>query len=89
MNFLQYDIRTTPGSAVEVTLIGNAANVFLMDDNNFQNYRAGRPFKYYGGYFTRSPVILVPPSAGRWHVVVDLGGGPGHVNASVRVLQNR
>jgi hypothetical protein len=34
----------------------------------------------------RSPITIAAPSAGHWHVVVDLGGYAGHVSASVRVL---
>jgi hypothetical protein len=87
MNFLHYDVQTQSGDAVEVMLSGNAANVLLMDELNFQNYRSGRRFTYFGGYFNQSRAILKPPSAGHWHVVVDLGGGAGHVNAAVRVLR--
>jgi len=87
MKFLNYEIWTQPGDVVEVSLSGSAANVLLMDDINFQSYRSGRQFTYHGGYFTRSPAIVTPPAAGRWHVVVDLGGGAGHVTAAVRVLR--
>ncbi len=87
MNFLHYDVRTESGDAIEVTLTGNAANVLLMDEFNFQNYRSGRQYSYFGGYFKQSPAVLKAPSAGRWHVVVDLGGGAGRVSASVRVLR--
>lgn len=87
MNFLSYDVQTQDGDVIEVALSGNAANVFLLDEVNFGNYRSGRQFRYHGGYFDRSPVILKAPSSGRWHVVVDLGGRAGRVNATVRVFQ--
>jgi len=89
MNFLHYDVWTQSGDIIEVSLTGNAANVLLMDDSNFQNYRSGRQFQYHGGYFTQSPAIIRAPSAGHWKIVVDLGGRGGHVNAAVRVIRGR
>ncbi len=90
MNFLRYEVRTVnPGDVVEVTLFGHAANVLVMDDGNFINYQAGRQFKYFGGHYTQTPVVIAPPYAGHWNVVIDLGGAPGHVNASVRVHLRR
>jgi hypothetical protein len=87
MNFLRYEVRTmNTGDVIEVTLSGHAANVLVMDDGNFVNYQSGRQFVYYGGYYTQSPAVIVPPSAGHWNVVIDLGGASGHVNAFVRVL---
>jgi hypothetical protein len=87
MNFLHSGVSTGPGDIVEVILQGNAANVMLMDTVNFQNYRNGRKFTYYGGHFTRSPAVVRPPHPGQWYVVVDLGGGAGRVSASVRVVR--
>ena len=75
---------TTQGDRVEVTLVGNAANVLLLDDAAYAAYSIGRAYTYLGGYFTHTPAIITPPP-GRWHVVVDLGGGGGRVNASVTV----
>jgi len=86
MNFLHYDVWTQPGDLVHVTLSGNAANVLLMSESNFQNYRYGKPFQYYGGYFTRSPAIIKSPSSGHWKVVVDLAGRAGRLSAQVRVV---
>lgn len=72
--FLHYEIVTQPGNIVEVALTGNAANVFLLDDINFQSYQSRKPFQYFGGFFNHSPAVLRPPRPGRWHLVVDLGG---------------
>ena len=88
MNFLNYEVLTEAGDIIQVFLTGNAANVLLLDESNFQNYRSRRQFQYYGGYFTQSPAIIKAPSPGRWHVVVDLGDRAGHVNAAVRVLRS-
>jgi hypothetical protein len=85
MNYLHQEFDAGPDDVIEVTL-DHPANVQLMDSDNYENYRSGRPFRYYGGHATKSPVRLVPPHYGTWHIVVDLGGGVGTVRASVRVL---
>jgi hypothetical protein len=86
MEYLHREFDLSEGDLVEVTLAGNAANVLLLDDVNFQNYRAGRAYDYYGGYVRSSPYRIKAPRPGRWHLVVDLGGAAGRVQASVRVI---
>ncbi len=86
MNFLHREVTTNRGDSIQVSLRGNAANVRVMDCNNFQRYRTGGRHEYFGGHYTKSPVVICPPSAGTWHVVVDLVGYRGRVVASVRVL---
>jgi len=87
VRFLHYRFATGAGDVIETVLTGNAANVRVMDDVNFQNYQEGRPYRFYGGHFTRSPAVITVP-AGTWNVVVDLEGTiGGTVNAAVRVLQ--
>ena len=83
--FLHHELaRCGKGDLVEVALSG-AANVQLMDAANFALYKAGSPYRYYGGYVTKSPYRVRIPHDGHWHITVDLGGGAGHVTASVRV----
>jgi hypothetical protein len=84
MKFLHWEVDAVEGTVVRVDLDAQA-NVMLLDDNNFSSYRHGGSFNYRGGLAKRSPVTLVPPHPGRWHVVLDLGGYAGHVNASVSV----
>jgi hypothetical protein len=86
MNYLHYDLDAGPDDVVEVTL-DRRANVQLMDDSNFENYQNGREFHYFGGYAKESPIRLQPPRQGRWHLVIDLGGGAGTVKAAVQTLQ--
>lgn len=87
MNFIHVDLRQrNAGEQVEVTLHGNAANVRLMDQLNFQRYRRGESHRYVGGLFRRSPVVLGIPTNGTWHVAVDMQGLRGQTRASVRVL---
>lgn len=85
MNFLHYELNLKSGNIVEVTL-DKQANVRLLDDINFSHYKRGERHSYFGGLAKQSPVKLKPPSPGRWHVVIDLGGYAGTVRASIKVL---
>lgn len=85
MNYIHRVLDVGPDQAVEVTL-DNPANVQLLDEANFDAYRAGRFYHYHGGHAT-SPVYLIrPPRPGRWHLVIDLGGFAGRVRAWVRLV---
>ncbi len=86
MEYLHKELELSEGDIVEVTLAGNAANVLLLDPDNFHNYQQGRPYHYQGGYARTSPFRIQVPGAGRWHLVVDLGGGAGRVQASSLVI---
>ena len=86
MNYLHYDIDLGAGDVVEVTL-DKQANVRLLDETNFSTYMRGGRHKYHGGLAKQSPVRLAPPHPGHWHVVIDLGGYPGTVRASVRTVR--
>ena len=81
-----FDLRA--GDIVEVTLDA-PANVMLLDPANFANYQDGLSYRYHGGHVEESPVRLVTPRSGAWHVVVNLGGYPGRVRADVRVLRDQ
>jgi len=87
MNFTHYDIgNRTKGEIVEVTLVGNAANVRLMDSSNFNSYRNGKKHTYFGGLVQRSPIRLGIPNSGHWHVTVDMQGLSGSTKSSIRFL---
>lgn len=86
MKFLHYDFQLDSSDVVEVTL-DKQANVQLMDDSNFSNYKRGQRFSYYGGLAKQSPIRLSPPHSGHWNLVIDLGGYAGTVNASVRTIK--
>ena len=74
------------GSVVEVTLKGSAANVRLMDNTNFNSYKAGRRHQYHGGLAKSSPVRLQVPRSGTWHVAVDMQGLRGTVQSGTRII---
>ena len=85
MDFVHYDLgHRNGGDTVEVTL-GTAANVRLLDSFNFNIYRQGGQYNFYGGYVTRSPYSVRVPTAGNWHLVIDLGGYAGQIRSAVRV----
>jgi len=86
MNYLNYDLQLSPGDVVMVEL-DKQANVRLLDESNYQQYKAGQAHRYYGGLAKTNPVRLPAPHAGLWHLVIDLGGYPGTVRASVNVLK--
>jgi hypothetical protein len=84
MKFLHWEVDAGPDNVIQVEL-SRQANVLLLDDMNFSAYRSGRRYRYHGGHAKRTPVTLAPPHRGHWHVVIDLGGYGGHVEASVAV----
>ena len=87
MKFTHYRVgHVAGGTVVEVRLQGSAANVRLMDQSNFNNYKAGRRHRYAGGLARRSPVRLEVPHSGTWHVTVDMQGLRGTVRSGVRVI---
>ena len=86
MNYLHYEFDLDSDDVVEVTL-DRQANVRLLDDTDYSAYRRGSEHRYYGGLAKESPVRIPAPHAGHWHLVIDLGGYAGTVQASARVLQ--
>jgi hypothetical protein len=87
-DFLHRPLDLSDGDVVEVFL-NNPANVVLLDPANFERYRNRQKSQYSsGGYVTGSSFRLAAPHAGRWYLVVDLGGMAGSVTAYYRVLTN-
>ena len=86
MSYLHQEFHIGPDHTVEVTL-DRQANVMLLDNGHYQNYRHGRSFRYLGGLAKSSPIRLSPSQEGRWHLVIDLGGASGQIRHSVRVLR--
>ena len=87
MKFTHYKLgHVAGGSVVEVSLRGSAANVRLMDQSNFNNFKAGRRHRYHGGLVTKSPFRVRVPRSGTWHVTVDMQGLRGTVRSGIRVI---
>ena len=88
MQFIKHDLgELSSGEMVEVVITA-AANVRLMDKENFLKYRSLHRFRDYGGYVTHSPFRTSIPYAGHWFVAVDLAGYAGTVGSSARVLES-
>lgn len=85
MQHLRYDLGRLEKGATVVVSLNNQANVQLMTSSEYNNYKAGRRYRYHGGRVTRSPFRMIVPSGGHWVVAVDLGGYAGRVSASVTV----
>jgi hypothetical protein len=84
MSFTHYDLgQRVPGDMVEVVLSGSAANVRLMDSQNFSNYQSGRQYRFFGGL---APIRLQVSNPGHWHVAIDLNGLQGRTNSTIRII---
>ncbi len=88
MKFFYTDVGSRQaGDVVEVTL-SSVANVRLMDTLNFNNYKKGMKHIYTGGLARQSPIRLTVPTAGHWHVAIDINGiqGSSGLKAGVKVV---
>ncbi len=85
MKYLHYELYAGTENTIIVTL-DKQANVRLMDYVNFNNYKQGLKYQFYGGLATVSPYRLKPPYLTQWHLVIDLQGFAGNVNATVQLL---
>jgi hypothetical protein len=85
MNFLHWKIDTTQEATAVVTLKGVESDVLVLDRTNFDRFRRGSSFQYFGGHYKRSPARLVIPSEGEWYVVVIPNAGE-RVEATLQVL---
>lgn len=75
------------GDAIRVDLSARC-NVIALPTYEYENYKRGRTFTYYGGYATATPVIIRPP-IGMYYVVIDNGGSSYRLRASVSVIRRR
>jgi hypothetical protein len=86
MEYLSWDLGNIgPEDTVEVTLKAES-NIRLLTPSDFDKYKNGNPFEYYGGNAKYSPFQINPPFQGHWYLTVDLGGSPGKLWAGVRIL---
>lgn len=85
MQHLSFDLKQQKRGATAVVTLDKQANVRLMTASNYRSFMSGRRYSYQGGKATRSPARLAIPRSDHWFLVVDLGGLPGRVRASVAV----
>ncbi len=84
--FTHYDLKAQrAGATFEVTLSA-VNNVRLMTAANFQRFTELLDFKYVGGVARKSPIRLVVPEPGHWHLIVDMEGHHGLADSSVKLV---
>lgn len=74
------------GDILSIT-IDRKVNIYLMNNINFQRYKNNQNCEYYGGASGSSPYNITVPSTGHWYIVIDLGGGSGILNYSIKVYK--
>jgi hypothetical protein len=59
------------GTRFQVQLDGCAANVFLVDDRNFSAYQREARYRYHGGFYDYTPIVLQVPYDDDWTLIMD------------------
>lgn len=85
MQFLHKRVFIKSGQKVKVTL-SRLANVKLMDDSNFRNYKNGRGHRYYYGQAINNTVIIPVEFSGNWNITIDLGITGGSIRHSIEIF---
>lgn len=85
MQFLHKRMFIQAGHKVKVTL-SRPANVKLMNDRNFNNYRNGRRHEYFYGKLLNDSVIIPVGSSGIWNITIDLGVGGGTIRHKIEII---
>jgi hypothetical protein len=87
MEHVYVDLGQLPrGAVVEFHLSGSAANVWLMDSSTYSRYKRGNQVRAQGGHTRQTPVRMRTDRAAHWYAVADLGGYPGRLGLTARVL---
>jgi hypothetical protein len=86
MNFVHAREYLEAGDVVIVNC-SYQCNVLLTSDSNFNAYRSGGRFSYYGGHRRVLPTRIAAPSTGYWNVTIDLGGASGSFRYNISYLK--
>lgn len=82
---LGFQMTVGPNLVAEVTL-SQAAYVYLVNAQGYQDYLNGSEFSYRGGYASELVYQIPIPSSNHWYVIVDNGDGPAAgIRSQVRV----
>lgn len=88
LRYTHYDLEEQrAGTIVEITLSA-VGNVRLMTEANFQRFKEVLDFKYLGGIARVSPVRLIIPEAGHWHVVIDEEGHHALADSELKIVNS-
>jgi hypothetical protein len=84
--YSHYDLgEQRAGTVIEITLSA-IANVRLMNGSNFERFTETLKHQFLGGVAKKSPIWLVIPEAGHWHLVVDMEGHKSLAESSVKMV---
>jgi len=87
MQFIHAREHLNEGDHVVVTS-DTQAYVRLMTDSNFENYRRGETYNFFGGFYERFPVRLYAEHTGYWNVTLDVGEGhSANIRYSINVVR--
>ena len=86
MSYKDFKINAKQSDIVEVNL-EQQSNVMLLTSSDFNKYKTGQGYRYYGDYYKETPLRLSIPFTGLWYVVVDLGGYAGIIKASAELTR--
>lgn len=86
MKYTYKDGNFRKGDILIIT-VDRRVNIYLVDSINFQRYKKGNIFEYYTSQSSSSPYNITVPSTGYWYIVLDLDGGTGILNYSIKVLK--
>jgi hypothetical protein len=62
-------------------------NIILTTDSEFQNYKARRSFRHYGGHYKMFPARVAVPHTDNWNIILDLGGGSANIRYSISYVK--
>jgi Domain of unknown function (DUF1883) len=85
MRFIYTRITGGPEKSALVFL-EHQANIFLLDDEEFDHYRFGQLFRCRGGWRRASPVMMSLPYHATWCVIVDLADQQLEISAHIEQL---
>ena len=86
MNFIHGREHLETGDVV-VVISSHECNVLVTTDNEFEKYKSGQPFSYYGGHYKMFPTRIAVPHTGYWNVTLVLGGGAANISYSIRYIK--
>jgi len=85
MEHLRYDLGNVKKDSTVVVTLKNQANVQLMPLSEYNNYKAGRRYRYHGGRGHTHPSASLSRRTNIGWSPIDLGGYAGRISASVAV----
>jgi hypothetical protein len=87
MRYLHGTVKANNEQAIRVHF-DQPTRVLFLDDKNYNKYKDGLSFTYYGGHKEDSPVDFKVPYGGKWHVIVEKGWfNPKDISSSIELVR--